>query len=206
MADEKVFLSVKDSGAREDFATGSVRDSESGKGCPSLIPWEYVWNIFEDIRFNNNISLNRDCVLTEIGRCFCKLASFERIDVEKINNVLVCMTEYVAMLIYLENNNDKEVVGHKWKIPAFRRLAVHYQNGAVKYSKNNWRKGQPVSRYVNSLIRHYWATIEGNIEEDHLAAMLWNIVAIYVMIQEVCNGTLPKEIYDYPFESCDWSK
>ena len=37
---------------------------------------------------------------------------------------------------------------------AMRRLAQHYQNGAKKYAKNNWRKGQPISRYYDSAMRH----------------------------------------------------
>ena len=37
---------------------------------------------------------------------------------------------------------------------ALERLARHYENGAKKYGESNWQKGMPLSRYLDSLIRH----------------------------------------------------
>lgn len=42
---------LKDSGFREEFSTGAVRDRQQGKGCPSLVPGWVVWlvsRVFED--------------------------------------------------------------------------------------------------------------------------------------------------------------
>jgi len=42
---------LKDSGAREEFASGAVRDRQPGKGKPSLVPSWVIWlvsRIFED--------------------------------------------------------------------------------------------------------------------------------------------------------------
>src|SRR3954470_1453827 len=61
---EAEFTAVKDSGQRQEFSTGAVRDTQTGKGFPHLLP------------------------------------------------------------------------SH-----ALLRLAKHFENGAKKYGKNNWRKG-----------------------------------------------------------------
>ena len=95
------YNSVKDSGQREDFPTGSKRDTRSGKGRFDLLP----------------------------PRCIT-------------------------------------------------RLAKHYENGAVKYGDRNWEKGQPSSRYMDSLLRHAFRYLDGERNEDHLAAVVWNAFGI----------------------------
>lgn len=58
------------------------------------------------------------------------------------------------------------------------RLAMHYTNGAKKYGPNNWTKGIPMSRCVESLLRHIEAFRMGDESEDHLAAVAWNAFAL----------------------------
>lgn len=55
-----------------------------------------------------------------------------------------------------------------------KRLADLYMRGAVKYDDDNWQKGQPYSRAYASLYRHMIAWREGDVSEDHLAAVAWN--------------------------------
>jgi len=57
------------------------------------------------------------------------------------------------------------------------RLAIHYANGAKKYGDKNWEKGQPLSRYIASLERHLQRLKVGLEDEDHEAAIAWNILA-----------------------------
>lgn len=59
-----------------------------------------------------------------------------------------------------------------------KRLAQHYTNGAVKYGENNWTKGIPCSRSWESLERHVQDFKDGKMDEDHLAAIVWNAFAI----------------------------
>lgn len=115
----KKFDRVKDSGKRQEFGTGSVRDTRQGKG-----------------RFD---------LITPIG---------------------------------------------------MRRLAVHYENGAVKYGDRNWEKGQPIQRYIDSLIRHAYCYLEGKRDEDHLAAITWNAFAVMHTEEMIDRGKLPKELDD----------
>jgi len=57
-----------------------------------------------------------------------------------------------------------------------QRLSIHFQNGAGKYGRNNWKKGMPVARYLDSAVRHIYKRIEGQTDEDHLAAAAWNVL------------------------------
>lgn len=46
--------------------------------------------------------------------------------------------------------------------------------GAAKYGDDNFLKGIPTECYLESLDRHLAAYMEGNSEEDHLAAIIFN--------------------------------
>lgn len=58
-----------------------------------------------------------------------------------------------------------------------KRLADLYERGADKYEDRNWEKGQPISRLMDSLIRHAFNYLDGEDTEDHLAAIAWNAFA-----------------------------
>lgn len=61
---------------------------------------------------------------------------------------------------------------------AIFRLARHYEAGARKYEDRNWEKGIPISRCIDSCMRHIYKYIAGWKDEDHLAAAMWNIASI----------------------------
>ena len=114
------FESVKDSGDRHDFGTGSVRDRRVGKGLFHLMPTMPI-----------------------------------------------------------------------------RRLAVHFENGAVKYGDRNWEKGQPLSSYIDSCFRHLLGVMDGKTDEDHEAAVLWNMACFMQTRQWIQDGTL-KNVVNLP--------
>lgn len=111
------FKEVKDSGKRQEFGTGAVRDVQEGKGRYDLLPTR-----------------------------------------------------------------------------AIRRLAEHYENGAVKYGDNNWLKGIPLKRMMDSAMRHLFKALEGKEDEDHLTAAAWNILGIIEIQERIEEGILPKEL------------
>ena len=111
------FNSVKDSGKREEFVTGSVRDTRKGKGRFDLLP------------------------------------------------------PY-----------------------AITRLAQHYENGAKKYGDRNWEKGQYLSRYMDSSLRHLFKYLGGSREEDHLSAAVWNVLGYIETEKRIDDGVLPEEL------------
>lgn len=61
---------------------------------------------------------------------------------------------------------------------ALTRLAKWYELGAMKYAPRNWEKGIPYSRCADSAMRHLVKFLMGMDDEDHLAAVAWNVFAI----------------------------
>lgn len=86
---------------------------------------------------------------------------------------------------------------------ALARLARHLEAGAVKYGDRNWEKGQPLSRYFDSAVRHLYSWLSGAQEEDHLAAALWNVHAMIHTQIMVERGVLPEELNDCCSNSLD---
>lgn len=116
-----VFTEVNDSGVRQEFDTGSVRDTREGKGRFDLLPPS-----------------------------------------------------------------------------AMKRLARHFENGAKKYGDRNWEKGQPLTRYADSALRHLFAALDGAVDEDHLAAVAWNVMALLETMENIATGHLPVSLDDWP--------
>jgi len=65
-------------------------------------------------------------------------------------------------------------------IPALslRRVADLYTKGAEHYGDWNWAKGMPFTRFLSSLHRHLQQFVMGEDDEDHLAAIVFNAMAI----------------------------
>lgn len=110
---------IKDSGKRQDFGTGSVRDTRIGKGRYDLIPAE-----------------------------------------------------------------------------GLRALAKHFEGGAAKYGDRNWEKGQPLSRYMDSAIRHSVAVMAGDKDEPHAEAAMWNWMCFVATRERIRTGKLSRELDD----------
>ena len=56
------------------------------------------------------------------------------------------------------------------------RVMLRYLNGANKYGENNWMKGMPLSVYYDCAHRHLSAWWNGDQDEDHAAAVVWNML------------------------------
>lgn len=79
-----------------------------------------------------------------------------------------------------------------------KRLAVHYENGARKYPEWNWTKGQPLSRYLDSTLRHIYTYMNGDRSEDHLSAAVWNLFSFIHTEEMIRIGKLPESLDNYP--------
>ena len=79
---------------------------------------------------------------------------------------------------------------------ALRRLAVHYQNGGISRGDRNWEKGFPVSRCIDSAMRHLTQIAMGDTSEDHWAAVAWQAFAAMHFQEMIALGVLPKELDD----------
>jgi hypothetical protein len=81
---------------------------------------------------------------------------------------------------------------------ALRRLAGLYERGAAKYGDRNWERGQPLTRYMDSLLRHAFAVLEGKDDEDHVAAIAWNALGIAETQERIARGLMPADLDDLP--------
>lgn len=62
--------------------------------------------------------------------------------------------------------------------PLFDRLAKHLTEGAKKYSKRNWMGAHTEAEYLRfreSLVRHLIQYLRGDTDEDHFAAVAFNL-------------------------------
>lgn len=55
-------------------------------------------------------------------------------------------------------------------------VSHHFEDGAVKYGENNWKKGIPLHCYLDSAARHFLKWARGNTDEPHDRAFVWNLL------------------------------
>ena len=75
--------------------------------------------------------------------------------------------------------------------PMFKRLATHLTKGAVKYDKRNWMKAegqQELDRFRESALRHFLQWFEGDVDEDHAAAVFFNINGAEYVKEKLSDG------------------
>lgn len=81
---------------------------------------------------------------------------------------------------------------------AVGRIAGVYERGASKYDDRNWEQGIPLSRLLDSALRHLFQYLEGRQDEDHLAQAAWNIMALLHTEEMVNRDRLPVSLNDLP--------
>lgn len=77
-----------------------------------------------------------------------------------------------------------------------QRLGHWLTLGAKKYAPYNWAKGMPVMRCVASLLRHVYAWVMKQEDEDHLAAAACNVMFLMHYDQGMKDGWMDKEKWD----------
>ena len=112
---------IKDSGDRSEFATGAVRDLQTGKGRMDLLP-----------------------------------------------------------------------------VRALMAVAEIMEEGAKKYDARNWEKGIPLSRFMDSGLRHAFKWLRGDRDEPHLARACWNFLCLLDTQKRISEGLLSHELNDIP--------
>lgn len=75
---------------------------------------------------------------------------------------------------------------------AILRLSKHYEAGAKKYERWNYRQGILISSYIDSACRHLAKYQCGCDDEDHLSAAAFNILGA-MLVEE-----LQPELIDLP--------
>ena len=168
---------IRDSGERQEFSTGAVRDIQKGKGRCDLMPLDIVSNILccgggESDSIVNDIHLFQQT--GDVDHLYCALGTFER-----------TMGDTPTMIL---------------------EVSKHFEEGAEKYGENNWQKGLPVKCYINSAVRHYLKWLRGDNDENHHLAFCWNLMCCLWTCKhkpelneyglktcQVCGESLPRE-------------
>jgi hypothetical protein len=81
---------------------------------------------------------------------------------------------------------------------ALHRIAGVYERGAAKYDDRNWEQGIPISRNIDSALRHVSQYMLGEDDEDHLAQAAWNLIAALHFDEGIKRELYPRELDDRP--------
>ena len=153
---------IKDSGQRTEFESGAVRDMQG----------------------------------EDKGAChLLPLDVIEELFIDEIATILLFIqgflddfkTEQLYRALRLFANYKKITIPQM-----ILEVSIHYRDGAKKYKPNNWKLGIPVSSYISSGVRHLLKDIDGQCDERHDRAFVWNMLgAIWTMKNKPELNDLP---------------
>lgn len=153
--------SVKDSGSTQEFDTGAHRDSPLGKGRPDLIPMAAM------------VSLTDDAVIDNIRR-YLECGSTNDL-YDAIRQSLPFAPDDVYEFISDDASDSSRMYA------VLLDVSLLYEAGAEKYGENNWMLGMPVSRFIQSALRHWLKHRAGWLDEPHYRAFVWNVLCVIWM-------------------------
>lgn len=86
-------------------------------------------------------------------------------------------------------------------LPPFALIALAkvYEAGCQKYGDRNWEKGIPLSRYMDSGLRHIVKFMMGLEDEQHLHMAAWNIMCAIDTLKRIEIGIVPETLNDLPY-------
>lgn len=71
---------------------------------------------------------------------------------------------------------------------ASSRISERFMLGEKKYARGNWRMAKELQTYKESATRHLFQYLDGQDDEDHLAAAAVNLI-ILLDLEEVAKET-----------------
>lgn len=77
------------------------------------------------------------------------------------------------------------------------RWAEHMTKGAKKYGRENWRLANDetaLTRFKASAFRHMVQWLRGDRDEDHAAAVAFNVAAAEFVLERLEQGTVTEEV------------
>lgn len=143
---------IKDSGDRTKFETGAVRDMRSGKGRFDLVPLEIMARMFDRQDGKSGV-MDFLVYFMNTNQTHFLLKALDRFALDTYGKT------------------EKEAYA-----TMFLEVAKHFEEGALKYGPDNWRRGIPTWCYIDSAIRHYMKWTRGDKDEAHDKAFVWNLM------------------------------
>ena len=169
---------ILDSGNRAEFETGAVRDIQQGKGRFDLMPLDIMKDLLWTYEHGNyEVSGMASDVIAYINNAKIDSSS------SRLSQAVCCYA----------------IATRKDIFALMLDVARHFENGALKYGERNWQKGIPISRYIDSALRHLMKDLAGETDEDHAAAFVWNCMCAawtmehlpemddYTLARKTCN-------------------
>lgn len=147
-------LALVDSGHREQFTSGAVREVNCGKGRCDMLPLDEVAMLFEGI-----------CPRLSIILTF--ISSFMH-------------THHATYLISAVNYFVSKEYDSMYD--AILDVSHQYEIGSQKYEERNWEKGMPVHCFIDSGVRHCIQHYRGDSTENHARAFVWNMLGAVWML------------------------
>ena len=161
---------MHDSGEREQFEDGAVRDSGEGKTSFKLISPFSMLNWAK-----------------------------EKMELFHIEDGPLRILSFVLMFLKTKDTKNLTYAFYACiEEYGWDRLSKWLQLGAEKYDERNWEKGMPFSRVVDSFIRHCFQEYAQEEDEDHGAAMTCNLMFLLHYIGAIEEGTLDPKWDDLP--------
>lgn len=168
---------LKDSGSTREFETGSHRDCSTGKGRCDLLPVKEVLDVINIMNDENPPLMTKKQLLdSTLKEILCYMEDYEE---EKVNNILrACYYAAIADGIdeSYESHDVEEKTPNGYFAYGIMQVSKHYEQGALKYGENNWRKGMPLHVYLDCALRHLLKSIAGMKDEPHIRAVCWNLL------------------------------
>lgn len=165
--------SIFDSGNRTVFPTGGVRDLQEDKGRVDLVPLGVIADLLEKdlLKYSTNNYID--------------ILRF--LEAYKETNDKTYLQASIAGFCNIEDLS---------LIDMTLDVSIHYRDGARKYQENNW-KGLPLKSFLSSGSRHLLKHIDGQRDERHDRAFVWNILGALWIIDN------KPELIEAPFEADD---
>ena len=91
-------------------------------------------------------------------------------------------TEFPSGAVRDLSENKGDMASIPWE--SILRLSRHYEKGAKKYKRWNFRAGIPLSSYIDSACRHLAKYQCGCDDEDHLSAAAFNVLGA-MLVEEI---------------------
>ncbi len=144
---------TKDSGKREEFESGMVRDTNENKPRYDLLfPIGIPWNETISVKLISNFLSDAELEL-------CSL-------IGKWYNTDVLDNNFIQII----KEQEKDIL---------TRTALLMTRGAEKYSERNWELASGESelrRFKISAVRHFCQYMNNEEDEDHISATIFNIL------------------------------
>jgi hypothetical protein len=142
---------IQDSGSRKKFESGAVRDVSEGKGRMDLLPLDMV----------------------------AEFIDYDRQAIESETDVIMAVNDFINSGNYDHLIRAAAIFSDMYfeeRMTAVIEYSKHMEEGQKKYGPNNWCKGIPLERYVDSALRHFMKVLRGDVDERHDRAVIWNLL------------------------------